>query len=72
MGSKELLGKNKEKQAVALGVLKEHERLDYDGLKTELGLETGEMQEVMRGIKFNGLAKEVSSESGAKFYVPDW
>lgn len=72
MTSKELLGKQEEKQAIALGVLKEYEQLDYEGLKECLGLEDDEMQEVMRGIKYNGLAREVSHKTGAKFYVPEW
>ncbi len=72
MSSKEFLGRNKENQAIALGVLKQEGRLDYDGLQEELELNHEDMQEVMRGIKYNGLARERSTESGSKYYEPGW
>lgn len=72
MASTELLGKHEEKQAMALGVLKRNGSMEYEELKDALGLEHDEMQEVMRGIKYNGLVRELSRDSGARYYVPDW
>lgn len=72
MGTSELIGKRKEKQLNALGYLEANDGLTYVELKEELNLDEEEMQEVMRGINYNGLAKRSVDDSGERVLLPDW
>lgn len=72
MSSGELLGKNVEKQMEALGVLKEQGEMNYQELKEALDLSDQEMQEVIRGFRYNGLVKVTTDERGVRLYLSDW
>lgn len=69
----QLLGNYQDEQVRASQILAEHGPLNYEELKNHLGLEDdGAMEEVMRGLQWNGLTEVyVTDRGGFEYGAPD-
>lgn len=72
MRRENLLGKYPDKQVQAVRVIHDEGPMDYDSLQDELNLEYEDMQAVVRGVSYNGLANARYDESGHRvYYIED-